>query len=354
MVYLGAQAFVETLALWQDVVPTEGRVTATGATFIEQALNLVRVRRNQVEAILIPYLRLRQALLTGTTFQDALGETADVRPSLSALRADFVQAVERYAEQALTSADVPDRNPDDTVEDKSVEEDGRGGAYHPYSLDQWLDEGDIDLERIDSLEELLDALEDAFEDEAQAIVENLGPKLLEEKIKDASKDDHLQTAREVEAEREELHRKVGTALAGQSERMVQNGGRRSTLAIGSVNGRVIGFVRIHKPRGDAHPCGFCALLLSRGFVPTNHRWKPGDSLYYSFRGAGGEIGSVDQFHTGCHCRAEEVYSESDIESDPRFDLNRFYAAEYQRVIQGRFSGRDALTAWRKHIRSLDS
>ena len=91
MAMLGGRAFAETLKAWDDVVPMGTRVGATSATFIQQALKIVRFRRHEVQAILIPYMRLTRALHTGYTFQPVFtAEPAAV--SISKLRNDFSTA----------------------------------------------------------------------------------------------------------------------------------------------------------------------------------------------------------------------------------------------------------------------
>src|SRR5690606_41574638 len=94
--------------------------------------------------------------------------------------------------------------------------------------------------------------------------------------------------------------------------------------------------------------------LSRGFTPKS-------GLYTSQQTAGpsrqelvsGRASDVDKYHDNCNCYAEPVYSRDQLRNSPLFALNRRYAREWPSVTAGR-SGKDALSAWRKHIRSQQS
>jgi len=341
---LGARTYLNVLALWGDVVPTQGRVRSTGETFWSQALNLMRIRRSQVEAITLPFLRLFRALLTGFTFQSLSNPVLTAVP-LSMLRQDFYDALLEYAPEALDSGLLPDL---DIYDSQPAEEisDPDGSDYDPYNIEEWLDDLDIHIETLKDLEEILNELQADLDAEAQAVIDNLGPKRLEQILEDLSQDDKLQSPRETEAEREDAHQKVGNRVAAHADRIVQNSARHAETAVGRIDPRVKGFVRVHYPRGDVNPCGFCALLLTRGFV--------GSQLYKSFKSAGGETNDYgenpDEYHANCHCRAEEVFDLQLLEDDPRFGPNRAFADLYEQKIQGRYSGKKAMSAWRHLIR----
>ena len=355
MMLIGGQAYASVLDLWADVVPTESRVSNSGAAWLESALKVVRLHRHQVEAIAVPYLRLVRALHTGYTWQNILtGDTLTAVP-LSVLRQDFVDAVERYAPGAFEDGLIPDPDPTDDIPAQEVRE-SDGSEYRPYRLEDWLDDGTITIEQFDWIQDELDAVEDELELEAQKILSDLGPELLKRRLTRLSVDDKLQTPREVESEREDEQRKIGRGVAAHAERIVENGGRRAEYRTGSRDERVLGFVRVHEPKGhppDAVPCGFCALLLTRGFVPQGKGRSPAYSSWKSAGGAQDEQGNnPDEYHAGDHCRAEQVFSLSQIDDDPRFNLNRQYADLYADRISGRYGGKSALTEWRRLIRNL--
>lgn len=348
MIYLGNKAFIEAWEQWAKVVPTPGRVVATGAAFVEAALKLVRLRRHQVEAITIPFIRLIRALHTGSTFQPIfVTPTTVAQPPISVLRKDFLDAIARYAPEALEGSEV-DSDPTDGRDEAHEVLDADGSKYKPYELEAWLDDWLVDLEEIPGLEEALDELEANMEKEAESILRNLGPEALRVKLDQLRVDDRLQTAQEVDAERESAHAKVGRRVGAHAERMVENGGRYTEVTVGNIDPKVLGFVRVHEPHNDFIPCEWCCLMLSRGFVR-----KRGKDLYASKRAAGSDSDHpADQFHTPDHCRPEAVYSLEQVDEDPRFDMNRRMAALYKDSIQNKFSGDRAISEWRKKIRSL--
>ena len=340
---LGARTFAEVLALWEDVVPTEARVVATGARFTQEALQAMRVRRAQVELIAYAFMRLFRALLTGYTFQSWGMAELNAVP-LSTLRRDFYDLIVQYAPEALRSGLI-DLDPNDGIPAEEIENPD-GSDYDPYDLEDWLDDLDIDVESLD-IEDLLDQLEDDLDAEAQRVIAGLGPERLQELLDEMSQDDKTQTPRETEAEREDAHEKVGRRTASHADRITQNGARHAETVVGNADARAKGFIRVHYPRGDANPCGFCALLLTKGFVSRT-------LLYHSSKGAGGTAdgdgNNPDEYHAGCHCRAEPVYNLSVLETDPRFAPNRTFADLYEQKIRGNYYGKDILKEWRSLIR----
>jgi len=101
-------------------------------------------------------------------------------------------------------------------------------------------------------------------------------------------------------------------------------------------------VRIHFPEGDVNPCGFCALLISRGI----------DEIYSSKAAASLKGSDFDQFHAGCHCRAIEVYSASSYETDAQYALNREYRKLWDSEFRDQYAGNNAagIAAWRRRFR----
>lgn len=334
MVQLGAMAAAEVLEEWQSVIPTSTRIEATGASFFEAALGLVRLRRHQVQAIVIPFMRLYRALATGSTFQpifDAEPETIQ----LSKLRADFVDAVTRYAPEALESGVVHDHHPNDGLDQETVVSNPDDSPFEPYDIERYRDElDDILTEEIERLEEILDAEERRAEAEAEAVINNLGPELLKERLAKLE-DEETTSARVVDDLQEEEHGKVGIAVSAHAERMVQNGGRFALTEVGKADPRVIGFVRVHFPEKDPQPCGFCALLISKGL-----KYAPYTSEY----AARLEGSQFDEFHPRCHCEAIPVYSQEEYDNDSRFDINRELWQLYKDEFQD-------MTQWRRLMRS---
>jgi len=344
IVLLGARAFSEVLALWQGVVPTEARVSSSGDQFTQDAVKAMRIRRSQVEMIALAFMRLFRALQTGYTFQTWGSKELDAVP-LSTLRKDFYDLLVQYIPEALNSGLI-DLDPSDGIPAEEVENPD-GSDYDPYNIEDWLDDPDIEVESVDGIEDLLDQLEDDLDAEAQRVISGLGPDRLQEILNDLSQDDKTQTPRETEAEREDAQTKVGVLVASHADRIVQNGARHAETATGNADSRVKGFIRVHYPQGDVNPCGFCALLLTKGFVTRT-------LLYHSSKGAGGtndEAGNnPDEYHAGCHCRAEAIYNLSSLDTDPRFAPNRMFADLYEQKVRGEYYGKDILKQWRSIIR----
>ena len=134
-------------------------------------------------------------------------------------------------------------------------------------------------------------------------------------------------------------------VASGAERLVLNGGRQTDAKILQLNRDLLGFVRVHDYRED-EPCGFCAMLMSRGPVYGSHRGAEG---FYNE-----DTEEWEQYHFNCHCSAVSVYSQREWLTNPLLADNRMYQQEWNRVIKDRYSGDAALSEWRKHVKSLNA
>ena len=352
MILLGGKSFAATMEAWQSVAPTEARLKVGVSAFLESALPTIQAHRHQVEAIAIAFMRLFRALHTGFTFQNVMTGDAQTAVPLNILRRDFVEALERYAPEALESSEVPDHDHTDGIDPPEMILNPDLSPIEPYSPDYSAADPDAIVEVLDWLEEELDRLEDDLDQEIRSILEDFGSRALEAKIRKISARDRL-TPREADALREEATLKVGRRLSAHASRTTMNGGRNAEHAIGRRDDRVLGFIRIHDPKGRPDvPCPFCALLMTRGFVKV----RGGRPIYKSEKSAGGipnEQGfSPDQYHSPDHCRAEQVYSLEQVDNDPRFDMNRKFADLYLDRIKGRYSGGLAMSKWREVISNL--
>ena len=352
MILLGGKSFAATMQGWMKVVPTGERLETSAGAFLEDALATVRVHRHQVERIAIAFMRLFRALHTGFTFQNVMTGDAQTAVPLDILRRDFVDALGRYTPEALESSAVPDSDPTDGVDEPEHILHPDHTPIEPYEPDYSDADPDAIVERLDWLEGELDRLEDELEQQIESIFENLGTKRLERAVEKISDDDKL-TPRQADKLRESAALKVGRRLAAHASRTTMNGGRNAEHVVGSRDERVLGFVRIHDPKGRPDvPCPFCARLMTRGFVQA-----PGKrAIYKSEKSAGGtpnEQGfSPDQYHSPDHCRAEQVYSLEQVDEDPRFNANRRLAELYRDRIKGKFSGDLAMSKWREIISKL--
>ena len=192
------------------------------------------------------------------------------------------------------------------------------------------DRGDDDEIEIEEPDEDLDAtlsdLDDQADDEADARL-NLELDDYERAIQEI---DDSQPARQVDQKREQAHGDAGAKGVAAAERIVLNAAREPVQQFGKSDPRVIGYVRVS---GTGTPCGWCAMLISRGVV---YRTKE-------------SAGEDNTWHDNCHCYAEPVYSMEQYESDPRFDLNREMSDLWPKVTKG-FRGDKAISVWRHFIR----
>lgn len=322
LVALGAQSIIDSLDLWQDVppLPTVGGSRAA-QRWLETAAAYVAARRIQARDMALAYYRYQRALATGTTI--ALpGQEPGPPVSLFELKREF---------ETLIGASTED------------EED-------PEALEA---EGDIEVEAVEGLEE---DLESAEEEAARITRENLrvlGPGGLERKLTPPSvrNEDEPIDIEQVDRDRIAAHASAGRRQAAAAERNVLNGGRGSLFLAGGRDKKALGFVRVSR---TGTPCGFCAMLISRGPVLKENGREP--SIYASNEGTGlkanGEIvtyGDLDLYHDNCHCYAVPVFSLEQFKTADVFALNRRYAELWPVVTEG-LGGEDALSAWRRFIR----
>jgi hypothetical protein len=336
---IGVGTLEEAIDLWGDVNPAKAAPTA--ARWLSRAISLVLSRRRMSRDLAFAYYRLARALRTGSTIADPYDPLKN-RPTLNDLRREFASMVDdvilvhepAQSEQAkrtearvlsgpqAEAPEVPEADEDDVPElpDDAQDEDDDD------ELDRLL------VEEIEGLRELEEELERAAEEEARIALEALGPKTLAKRLQDPK------------ADPEEAHRKSGARQASAAERIVMNGARSTQWGIASKDKRVLGWARVSR---TGTPCGFCAMLISRGFTPRS-------GLYRSKSNAGGQnlgydasYDDGDLYHDNCHCYAEPIFSVEQYESD-QFALNRQYAQEWPKVTKG-LGGNDALNAWRRHI-----
>ena len=315
---IGIKTIYEAIRLWRRVPANKAADVA--ADYLTDAVRLVMARREQSAALAVAYYRLSRALRTGATIPDP-NDPMSKSVSLTELRHDF-------------AALVFDASPADSF-------DVQGADI------------EIPIEEIDGIDEHGDSenaqLEADAEKEARIVLAALGPNSLKRRVEEI---DHSQPATEVDALRDEAHSKAGSRQAAAAERIAMNGGRNKVFSLAERDKRVIGYVRASK---TGTPCGWCAMLISRGFVGKNkgvlydtefaalHKTQSAPSV------KAGEAEVGDEYHDNCKCYAEPVYSEVDLRSS-RFDLNREYAKLWPVVTKG-LSGKAAMTAWRRYFRN---
>jgi len=309
---IGVGTIEEAMALWTDVNPA--KVAPTQERWLERAVTLVMSRRQWSRDLAFAYYRLVRALRTGATIKDPYHPN-ESQPTLTSLRENFATAVD---EVARVSGPTDRSQPVTAV---------ASDRPQPVRSD---DENDrLLVEELKQLREEEARLEKAAEEEARVDLAALGPANLDSKLKDLNPD---ASAKEMDAAREAAHQEAGVRQAAAAERIVMDGGRGALWSYSQQDGRVIGYARVSM---TGTPCGFCAMLISRGAV------------YPSKASATSSDG--DLYHDNCHCFAEPLFTTQQYASE-KFALNRKYQAEWPTVTKG-MGGKDALNAWRRYINS---
>lgn len=327
---IGAGTVAEALTLWKDV-PVTSRAS-TSASWLRRAITLVMGRRRQSRDLARAYYRLVRALRTGTTVADPY-HPEPTYITLDVLRDEF-NALAGGAErpQEERSDDAPTEAPDspssaassEPVEaDEGVLDDDDSFLAEEEELDRIL------VEEIESLREAEERIEREAEEELRTVLEALGPDNLQKKV---DKIDGARSADEVDELRDEAHREAGARQAAAAERVAMNGGRSTVWNHTQRDKRAIGYIRLSR---TGTPCGWCAMLISRGPV------------YRSERSA--EYADGDKYHDNCHCYAEPVFSREQYNSSSAYELNRRYEELWPKVTRG-LSGKAAVAAWRRFIR----
>lgn len=316
------------------------------ARWTVQAASLARIRRRQARQLTISYIRLTRALYTGFTIAPP-GNEPGQRASLSDLRDAFLEDIDEIAPESLSERpEMPDPIPDDGITPEAPR--GPSGAsYEPYGEDMFSDAPD-------PIEEELARLQELIEDEearAEAETEELLQKLAEDRLKLKMEKIAEKEAKAADEARRKAADEVGRAASAHIERIVQNGGRYTEFDIAQIDARCVALARVHYPENDSIPCGFCAMLISRGAV------------YKTVAKAGGIDPMVenDQYHTGCHCRGVPIYKGTDPNTDPRLEMNRALSALWKSdkwkdasPQAGTTGGDKDIDYWRRYMREAKS
>lgn len=329
---IGVESIEDALALWEDV--PAGSTAAVAADWLAKAVALMMSHRTQARDLAVAYYRLARALRTGTTIPDPNHPTPDASTiTLSTLRFEFEQAV-NAAPHGGAGSPAPSTPTTDTPETPQAGTEG--------SSDEGGDT-EIPIEQIDGIEEIEPDLSSQAEEQVRELLTNLGP-VHQEKL--ASKIDTNKPAKEVDVARQDAHDRAGARQASAAEHTVLNGGRGTVFSLAEKDRRVIGWVRASR---TGTPCGFCAMLISRGPMLKDQNGDPvREAQVYSSERSATYTDDGDLYHLNCHCYAVPIYSMAQWNNDPKYDLNRQYAVLWPKVTDG-LSGDDALRAWRRFI-----
>jgi hypothetical protein len=306
---LGVATVADALALWQHVPPQ--RTPALTGAWLRAAVRIVMTRRGQGRNLAMAYYRLVRALRTGRTIADPY-QPDPPYVTLSMLRREF-------ATLATTPTPAPSA-------DKPADQPPDAGEAEPANADHDADR--ILVEEIENLRREEERRERDAEREAQIILDQLGPTLLDNKTRDL---DPTAPAGQVDADRQDAHAQAGARQAAAAERIAMNGARSTEWATAQSDRRALGYIRVSQ---SGTPCGWCAMLISRGAVYKSQ--------------ATAEFSDGDKYHDNCHCVAETIWTPAQAGST-RYALNRTYGQQWPQVTAG-LSGKAALRAWRRFIR----
>jgi hypothetical protein len=325
---IGAGTVQEALTLWEDV-PATARAS-TASSWLRRAITLVMGRRRQSRDLARAYYRLVRALRTGSTVADPYHPEPRY-VTVTTLREEFnalVGGAERPQEgRASDSPTETSDSASSAATSQAGEADGAAltdpDAEHEAELDRIL------VEEIEGLRDAEERIEREAEQELRTVLEALGPNNLQKKV---DKIDGARSADEVDGLREEARRQAGAQQAAAAERVAMNGGRSTVWNHMQRDKRAIGYIRLSR---TGTPCGWCAMLISRGPV------------YRSQNSA--EFADGDKYHDNCHCYAEPVFTREQYSGSATYELNRRYEELWPKVTRG-LSGKAAVSAWRRFIR----
>lgn len=285
---------MEALRLWRGDLETNAQVEQ----WLESMQQMSERKRRAVRTLTYAYYRLARALQTGRTVR--LGNRSDRDyTTLGDLRREFRRNLNRATR----------------------------GTRHPtieYTPGGEVDTDLIEVEELDIDESEVDERDEGAERGALLLTLS----------------EHRKRKEKALDEREErLEEAKSAAIAGAvAEKAALGGGRTTLHDVAKEDGRVIGYVRVS---GTGNPCAFCSMLISRGLLLYSSRAAASQS---SQPGREGE-----SYHTNCHCYPEPVYSKAQYRADPRFAQNRELSDLWQEHIAGKYSGQEALNAWRRFL-----
>lgn len=340
---IGVVTIAQALRLWQRVPAVKAAEVAED--WLEDAVQLVMSRRALSRDLAVAYYRLARALRTGTTIPDPADPTPKT-VTLKELRDEFSRLTESIDQPSETASKDADKvSPPDDSKDTGQTFTGDPVANAPETpqdnADRTWDESQdtpepksipnvIPIDRIKGITKDGDAetkhIEANAEAEARAVLVALGPKQLQKRVKAIN--DGL-PAKKVDQLRDEAHKVVGINTAAHAERIVLNGARAYLESVLQRDKRARGWARVSQ---TGTPCGFCAMLISRGPVYKSQ-----------------ESAERDGYHTNCHCIAIPLYRKKQYQ-DAIFDMNRRYEKLWPKVTKG-YYGKDAMNAWRRYIRA---
>lgn len=339
---LGIKAIAEAIKRWAKMPATKAAEQAD--EWLEDSVRLVMTDRARSRELAVAYYRLARALRTGTTIPDPYDPIPKV-VTLGQLRREFALLTESVAETPVSVSQPSDSAPEPVTAITPTEDTPE--APEPSEGD----DTEIPIEEIDGFtedgDEEAEQLEREAEQEARIVLAALGPNSLKRRVAEI---DTTRPADEVDQLRDVAHAKAGSRQAAATDRIVKNGARHAVTSLAERDPRAIGYVRVSQ---TGTPCGFCAMLISRGIFYYSSKQVAEGKTADAPSVRRGEAEEGDQYHDNCNCVAEAVYSSSQYRNSPTYAVNREYTQLWKDVIvEHGLTGKAAETRWRKYFRDM--
>lgn len=271
---IGVKTLADLLVLWKRLSPAE-RTEATGQ-WSRQATRLILTRREQSRALAYAYYRLTSALMTGKTIPDPDVPTPQF-VTLSALRERFASLAGPKSNDGRTTVRAATGRDSDTGVE--LGQPAPAGQHIPVDRKR-LGDGGENQTTTDLGHETLVA------------TQVLGSQNLRDRTKAL---DLGKPAREVDAQRQAAEDQAGARSSSAGSRIAMDGARDALWNLQDSDSGAIGWARIST---TGHPCGFCAMLISRGAVYANefvaeHKTAKAPSV------RAGQASVGDEYHANC-------------------------------------------------------
>lgn len=295
----------DALDLWSEVPANAS--AGRSSSWLVKIIELLFGFRTEAHALAISYYRLVRALRTGFTVANDSELEGDLA-SLNQLRDDFETIVDHID---LETSDVSHPH---SPEDVDIPE---------PDLELGDDEDSIEIEYIGDLDSLVDASNEAALEEAGIDLDALGTQNFLDMIADLDPKSDTYDA-DVKA----AHDSAGERGAAAAMRIMLNASRGLVYDLADTDLRVIGWARYSQ---TGHPCGWCALFISRGAVyksASSASAQKRDGSRNTDLLTGQAATETDKYHDFCHCVAVPVFDQAQFDTSQLFDKNRELAALY--------------------------
>lgn len=309
---------------------------ATSAGWLERTTRAITVGRRRSMELAKSYYQLSRALDTGFVLgMPDLPEGSEI--TLSALRGHFVGLLEKTAQLGLGETGTGD--PDDQWVERLLSE---GLEPNNARHDQFLRSDLFDVinrvtDAMDSDDSLLgvDRWLWANDHDPEYLAGRITPELRKRAVEALEAKNRRRKERDLNkqaAERQTAkdHRQSGSAGGGIADQLVIQSGRNMIYAALRSDARA----KLVARGTSQNPCGFCAMLASRGFV------------YVSVSTAGFISGGVSDIHPNCHCFP--IVRWVDVENDQLPALSQYFMEMWPKVTAG-YSGAGARRVWRNWL-----